>query len=202
MAANRNRIGAKRKPIATITCLDELRRPIRVWAEYKRLKPREPRRKVMLAARMRHGDSWSDANILNLSSRGLQLHTSSPPSRGAYVEVRRGEHVIVGRVIWSEATRFGVLAQDRLTIDALIANTPRPRPAANDGSGSIGERRAQPRSEGLEWRQVQHRNKGRSREFLAITAFGIVLAGVTFDVVAQALSKPLSMVSATLGGKG
>ncbi len=156
----------------------------------------------MLTARMRHGDQWSDANILNLSLSGLQLHTSSPPSRGTYVEIRRGEHVIVGRVMWSEATRFGVLAQDRLAIDALIVNAPRRRPAANDATGAIGERRAQPRSEGLEWRQVQHRSKGRSREFLAVAAFGIVLASVTFDVVAQALSKPLSMVSATLGGKG
>jgi hypothetical protein len=76
----------------------------------------------MLAARLRHADAWGNASILNISSGGLQLHATPPPSRGTYIEVRRGSHVIIGRVVWVKADRFGMCAQDKLAIDALITN--------------------------------------------------------------------------------
>lgn len=60
--------------------------------ELLRLKPREPRRNVMIKARMRVGPSWSDALILNLSSKGLMVRSDRPPSRGSYLEIRRGPY--------------------------------------------------------------------------------------------------------------
>ena len=50
----------------------------------------------MIRARMRSGVSWHDVCILNLSRRGLGIQAAEPPQRGAYVEIRRGKHVILG----------------------------------------------------------------------------------------------------------
>ena len=152
----------------------------------------------MIPARMRNGDAWSDANILNLSSRGLLLHAAAPPPRGSYVEVRRGTHIIVGRVIWANSDRFGVRTQDSLAIDSLIANAPPKRQAANDPEGPNVERRARPRSEALEWRQVQSGHQGRALQFLVVAGLGAILAACAYDAVRQTLSEPLSIVSTQL----
>lgn len=154
----------------------------------------------MLAARVRHGDAWSDTNILNISSRGLLLHAARPPSRGTYVEVRRGAQVIVGRVIWAQADRFGVRAQDALAIDSLIANGSPKGQAANQSGGMTVERRARPRSEAVEWRYVQSGNKGRALQFLFIAGLGFILAACAYDAVMETLSQPLSIVSTQLAG--
>jgi hypothetical protein len=149
----------------------------------------------MIAARMRHGDACSRANILNMSSRGLLLHAVTPPSPGTYVEVRRGAYVIIGRVIWAKADRFGVCAQDELAIDLLIANgSPNGRPAG-DTDETIVERRTRPRSEGLEWRYAQSREKGRALQIACIAGFGFILAAFAYDAVAKTLSDPLSIVA-------
>ena len=152
----------------------------------------------MLAARMRHGDAWSDTNILNLSSRGLLLHAAKPPSRGMYVEVRRGDHVIVGRVIWTQADRFGVRAQDGLAIDSLITNASAKRQAASDLGEAAAERRAQPRSEALEWRYLRSSEKGRALQFLFVAGLGFLLAACAYDAVRETLSRSLSIVSTRL----
>lgn len=163
-----------------------------------RVKPRESRRNVLLAARMRDGNGWSDANILNLSSRGLALHSARAPSRGTYVEVRRGSHVIVGRVIWVKAGRFGLCAQDRLEIDSLIANDSPAKNCAGGTGGATVERRRHPRSEGLEWRYAQSRDKGRALEFASIAGLAFLLAACAYDAVIRTLSRPLSIISTQL----
>ena len=162
------------------------------------MKPREPRRNVMISARMRDGDAWSDANILNLSSRGLLLCAANPPPRGAYVEVRRGAYVIIGRVIWANADRFGVRAQDALAIDSLIGNASRKGQVANESAGAIVERRARPRPDALEWRYVQSGNKGRALQFVVISGLGAILAACAYETVRETLSQPLSIVSTHL----
>ena len=153
----------------------------------------------MIAARLRHGDAWSDANILNLSSRGLLLRASSPPARGAYVEVRRGAHVIVGRVIWATSDRFGVRAQDRLAIDALVANASPARQAANDAGTAPAERRSRPRPERLEWRHARSRERGRVFQFACIGGFGLALAACAYGAVSDTLGRPMNQVSSRLG---
>jgi hypothetical protein len=155
----------------------------------------------MIAARMRNGDAWSDANILNLSSRGLLLHAAKPPSRGSYVEVRRGGHVIIGRVIWANTDRFGVRPQDALAIDSLIANASPKGQVANDSAGATVERRARPRPEALEWRYVQSSNTGRALQFLVIAGLGAMLAACAYEAVRETLSQPLSIVSTHLAGR-
>ena len=153
----------------------------------------------MIAARMHNGNTWCDANILDVSSRGLSLHTAHPPPGGAYVEVRRGTHVIVGRVIWAKAGRFGVRTQDRLAIDSLVSNNSPKVQSTNDRDEPPAERRARPRSERLEWQHAQSREKGRALQFACIAGFGFILAACAYQAVRETLSRPLSDVSMQLG---
>ena len=154
----------------------------------------------MLAARLRSEHGWSDASILNISSRGLLLHGTARPVRGSYLEVRRGSCVIVGRVVWVESGRFGVRTQDRLPVDALIASA---ATVANENSvSSFTERRAIPRSEGLEWRYVRSRDSGRAVQFAMIAAGGLFVALLIFETTAEILSSPLATVAGRLASAG
>jgi hypothetical protein len=154
----------------------------------------------MIAARMRHGEAWSDASILNISSRGLMLHAPMAPSRGTYIEVRRGQHVVIARVVWSNDNRFGVAAQDRVAIDAFIANHPPRTVAANDGNGPA-ERRSQPRPERLEWRHARSREKGCLMEFAFIAGAGLLVAAFAHEAIARTLSDPLQRITGRLAGR-
>src|SRR5690349_16447421 len=112
------------------------------------MKQREPRRNVLIRARMRNGPSWADVNIRNISSRGLMVQAASSPPRGSYVELRRGRHAIVARVAWSNGRRFGVQTQDRLDVDAIVAE---PDQSSSDfrkakAADPAFERRATPRA--------------------------------------------------------
>lgn len=153
----------------------------------------------MIAARMHDGNAWCDANILDVSSRGLSLLTANPPPDGAYIEVRRGTHLIVGRVIWAKAGRFGVRTQDRLAINSLVGDG-LPDSQSTDASDELAvERRARPRSERLEWRHAQSREKGRAMQFACIAGFGFILAACAYEAVRETLSRPLSDVALQLG---
>lgn len=155
------------------------------------MKPREPRSTVILATRLRHGDAWCDACILNVSSRGLLLHASAPPERGVFVEVRRGAHVVVGRVIWSKDGRFGLQTQDRLSVTTLVKGQ---RPGSPGGAAVFEQkdRRRRPRSK---TDSNASRQFGRLMEFLFVVGLGFVVASGAHDFVTVVLSEPLSMVA-------
>src|SRR3546814_14924853 len=76
------------------------------------------------------------------------FRSDEAPERGTYIEIRRGRQTIIGRVVWRKDRFFGIQAQGRLDIAAII-NEPRlasrPR-SANDPESSY-ERRAQPRAD-------------------------------------------------------
>ncbi len=57
-------------------------------------RPRELRRRVVLPARLRIGSRWNDTCILNISSRGLLIHSPRLGNEGSGVELRRGGEVI------------------------------------------------------------------------------------------------------------
>ena len=83
-------------------------------------KKREERVKVLARARMRNGTAWSDVCLVNLSSRGAGLQCATPPIPGSYVELRRGNNVvIIGRVAWRHGHRFGIRTQDLIWVPSL-----------------------------------------------------------------------------------
>jgi hypothetical protein len=158
----------------------------------KNHKSRELRRRVVLPARMRHGASWSDACILNMSSRGLLIHTSRPAPAGTQIEIRRGEHVIVARVVWRDGAKAGLRSEDRVPVEEIVtlgqstafqltAGAPQP------------DRRKCPRPED------SHRHRGKALEFASVVVVGASLAGGALLLVEEAFARPLAMVQMALG---
>lgn len=160
-------------------------------------KPRAPRRKVYLPVRMRSGAAWADGCLLDLSTRGLQVKCPSAPPTGSYIEVRRGRHIIVARVVWTKKDRFGALTQDAVAVDAVAADreiTAAEMPAASDP----GERRFHPRSPTIAEAHEQSRMTGRAIELGLMLAgiLGITVVGAS--VVANAVATPVEAVTAAL----
>lgn len=137
---------------------------------------------------MRCGGAWSDVAILNLSSHGAGLQCADPPPRGSYVELRRGAHIIIAKVAWSDGRRLGVRSQDPLAIDAIIAEPSADAPAATAASARPLERRAVPRTNP---RHERSRTRGRWAEFAALALFGAAAGISLYGAVADALARPL-----------
>ncbi len=75
------------------------------------MKQREPRRKVLVRARMRCGTGWGDVTIHNMSSRGLLATAPEEHRTGEVIEIRRIHQIIVGRIVWQNGPFFGVRTQ-------------------------------------------------------------------------------------------
>jgi hypothetical protein len=153
---------------------------------------------------MRLGTSWRDVTILNISSRGLLLQSVSPPQRGTYAEVRRGNHVLVARVIWVNGQRFGLRTQDRLDIEGLIneldcsATEFRKVPAT---LAPVDRRSARRDPHGLAERHERGRHASRLAQFVCVTTFGALIATAASAAIGEALARPLTILSGTLGSK-
>jgi hypothetical protein len=162
------------------------------------LKPREPRQKVMIKARMRAAASWNDVCILDISVRGLSMQAAAPPRRGTYVEIRCGHHAIMARVVWTKHHRFGARTQDPLVLDDIIHHSGRSAPVTPGATaGQPFDRRRAPRTQAE--RHEHSRILSRAMEFAAIGIFAASAAMATFGAVAATLQQPLQEASAVLG---
>lgn len=161
------------------------------------MKQRETRRKVMIWARVRAGASWSDACILNLSSRGMLVRASKAPSLGSYLEIRRGAHVMVARVVWTEADRFGVRTQESFSPAELIRH---PDCAGAQVNGFVpgGERRAAHRPSAAA-RHEASRWRGRVIQFGTFAMVSLAAATLGLGAVDALLARPLVVAQNALG---
>lgn len=160
------------------------------------LKYREPRLNVMISARMRAGASWNDACILNLSSRGMLVRAPAAPSRGSYLEIRRGHHVIVARVVWADADRFGVQTQDPIPTASLVRDLEGPGPATA-AAPAVVDRRAVPRSSAS--RHEVSRWRSRAMEFGTIAIVAGAGAMLVLGAVVEFFARPLAAAGSALG---
>ena len=160
------------------------------------MKAREDRQKVMIKARMRSGVAWHDVCILNLSTRGLGIQTATPPQRGTYVEIRRGTHVVVARVMWAKGHRAGLHAQDAIFVRALM----KAESAANDAAAAPAypkvDRRRAPRA--VQQNHERSRLAARAMEFACFGIAAVAIGLTAFGTVEQALARPLTQVRAAL----
>ena len=165
------------------------------------LKPRSPRQKVLIKARIRVGAVWSDACILDISKRGLMAQSDSPPPAGAYLELKRGARIIIGRVMWSKERRFGISTQDPLDVEAIIGqpdggagpNADRPVAAAavDQHAAARAHERALQRS----------RQWSRAFEFLCVALLGLSGCVIVFGAVEKLFARPLAIVAQGLSVK-
>lgn len=147
---------------------------------------------------MRVGASWAQVCILNVSERGIGMQAAAPPVRGTYVEVRRGHQVMIGRVAWTRGHRFGMRAQDRIVVDAIIREPDLSGLQAEGQAVSAPafERRAPRRP--VSERAERNRYLGRGLEFTFVVLLGISAGALAFETVHQALAAPISSVAAAL----
>jgi hypothetical protein len=151
----------------------------------------------MVKARMRNGASWHDVCILNVSTRGLGIQAADPPLRGSYLEIRRGRHVIVARVVWAKGHRAGLRARDSIFIDALVDEP------VESATGPRGQAPGQPVERRRSARPVhqshdQSRIAARAFEFACFALVAGALGVTAFGAVEQALANPFSKIEAAL----
>ena len=153
-------------------------------------RPRELRRRVVVPARLRHGACWSDACILNISSRGLMIHSGQPLALGTKVEICRGDHVIVGRVMWRDGARAGLKSEERVPLEEILVLGQ----SVYHLAAQTGERRKRPRHDD------RNRLRARALEFASVVVIGASLAGAGLEMIERAFARPLAVVSVVLGG--
>jgi hypothetical protein len=147
----------------------------------------------MLPARMRSASGWSDACILNISSRGLLIYSSGSPAPGSFVEVRRGGQLVVARVVWRKNQRIGLCSPDPVRVEDIISS----ETAASAVQATVArpkfDRRRLPRTE------ERSRARGKAMEFLGTLLIGgsIILVASVYAV--DVLARPMSTIRTALG---
>ncbi|MCU6454393.1 hypothetical protein LPN01_09920 [Sphingomonas sp. A2-49] len=162
------------------------------------MRQREPRRKVLVRARMRCGADWGDVTIHNMSSRGLLATSETECRTGTIVEIRRIHHVIVGRVVWQKGLYFGIRTQDRIDIDGIVAARP---PAHKPDTRSGTDRRNADRpSVSIADREAGSRRFARAFQFAVAIAVVVAVALILASEVSGVLSRPFAVIGAHLDG--
>lgn len=174
------------------------------------MRPREARIPVMIASRMRADGRWCDVRIHNISSRGMLLAADEAPGVGAYVEIRRGTQIIIGRVMWAKDRYFGLRSQEKLPVQAIIAEprlTSRPHVAKADGAATDGAKAGERRSGdrlAAENRAAHQAERSRALasmiQFGALACAGLGIAGWAASAVHGLLSAPAQQIGRVLGG--
>ena len=150
---------------------------------------------------MRIGAAWSDACILNISTRGLMIQSAAPPPPGAYLELRRGARIIIARVMWSKHHRSGLSTQDPLEVEAIIDQPDGAGEPISDHSVAAPEldRRAIARAHD---RALQRsRQWSRAFQFLCVALLGLAGCVIAFGAVEKLFARPLAIIAQGLAAK-
>jgi hypothetical protein len=147
------------------------------------------------AERMRIGARWSDACILNISSRGLMIRSASRIAEGSVVELRRGEHVIHGRVVWKDGAKAGLQSDERLPVDDILTLSQSPSLQLTAADSQKLDRRGKPRPIYQDSRLRAH-----VVQFVGTLVIAAGLSAAVLSMVERAMVKPLALVELALGG--
>jgi hypothetical protein len=161
----------------------------------RNFRPREDRRRIVLQARLRNASGWSDACILNISSRGLMIYSNAPAQLGSFIELRRGDQLVIARVVWRQNQRIGLSSQDRLPVEQIISSETASIAAQAIASELRAERRSRERT------ASQNRQQSRSFEFVSLVLFGASLAGAAGFYVQGTLGHPFEAVEQAMGSR-
>ncbi len=148
---------------------------------------------------MRCDGGWSDVVVHNISRRGMLISSNLPVKRGAYIEIRRANHVIVARIMWNAKGRFGARTQDPIDIEGLIAAATGQQPAGKT-EYQAGARPAGANDRRAVDRAAQSRNHGARFQFLALIAAGALVAFLIAEQVGAGLSAPFERARSALTG--
>ena len=149
---------------------------------------------MVLPARVRVGARWSDACILNISSRGLMIRTGNGITEGSVVEIRRGDHAIFARVMWREGPKAGLQVDEPLPVEEImtLAQTGALQVTAADSLSMDRRKKKRPVYE-------DSRLRARAIQFVVSVAIAVGLSAAIFSMAQHALVRPMAMVTAALG---
>ncbi len=139
---------------------------------------------------MRSQSGWSDACILNISSRGLLVYSKGAAQPGSVVQLSRGGHLIIARVVWRENRRMGLYAPDPLPVDEITnAETAAAAVEAVHANRPVHTHKDSHES-----------SRGRSRmlQFASTALIGAALACVAALCVERALASPIATIGEAL----
>ena len=149
----------------------------------------------MLPARMRSSTGWSDACILNISTRGLLIYALGSADPGSFVEIRRGNQLVVARVVWRQNQRMGLQSPDPLRIAEIISSDTAQAAVIVPVVIPSKERR----KVGRDWEKS--RAIGRAVEFLSLVLIAVGLGAAVSAYVLDTLSGPFARVGGALAGQ-
>lgn len=158
-------------------------------------RPRELRRRVLLPARIKYGAQWSDGCILNVSTRGMMIQTGKPLSEGSLVELRRGDEVIIGEVVWRSGPRAGLRSIDRVPVETILSSSAASALQLVATDGRRVERRKIARESA-----VDARLRARTIQLIGIGAIAASFALGVAALVARSLDHPFATIEAVLPG--
>lgn len=92
-------------------------------------KPREERAKVMLTAALVDSRGSRQAQISDISPRGLLGNMDAPPQRGEFVNIRLPSREVAGQVRWVQGRNFGVRLRERIDVASVTGGGRAPRAA-------------------------------------------------------------------------
>ena len=137
---------------------------------------------------------WTDACILNVSSRGLMINAPAALAvQGSTIELWHGDHLIVATVVWRKGSRAGLHAEERVPVDEILAISQSGSLKLTAASWPEFERRRVVRT------SDDSRVRGRAMEFVGAAMVACVLAAAAFSLVDRAFERPLRHVEAALG---
>ena len=158
-------------------------------------RPRELRRRVIMPARLHSSSGWTDACILNVSSRGLMIHSARAGPQGSIVELRRGRHAIVACVVWRDGARVGLKTEERLAVEDLIRLN-----CASAMMVTAGQAQKRARGTPSQRRERNRRSLGRVIEYVEVALIACTLAATAFDVFERGLGTPMALIETALAG--
>lgn len=159
--------------------------------------PRELRRRVIMPARLHSSSGWADACILNISSRGLMIHSARAGPQGSIVELRRGSHAIVARVVWRDGARVGLKTEERLAVEDLIRLNCASAMTVTTGQA---QKRARDTPSQRRERNRNRRSLARVIEYVGVALIACMLAATAFDVFERVLGTPMALIETALAG--
>jgi hypothetical protein len=138
------------------------------------------------------GALWTDACILNVSSRGLMIRASRAAPTGTVIELWRGDLVITARVVWRQGVKAGLRAEHPVPVEEIMTLRQSPGLPFTTGDQPAYERRKRART------SDDNRIRGRAIEFGSAVLIAALLSFSAYDFVEQALAKPLAAARSAL----
>lgn len=157
-------------------------------------RPREWRRKVLVTVRIRSPSGWSDARIVDVSSRGMKIRSPQLGLPGSTIELRKGEQLILARIVWQQGGWAGLQSDSILPLgDLLCQGEEDGRPPVRSDELRAGPRQRSAQDGGLA------RNVGRLIDGFAVMAFATILVAALAFTAAKTLGDTMTAVRSALG---